>query len=63
MTYYVNPPNGLPTFTTYNILGKCSKCGGDVKVPSVWMSVVPPVPTCSSCGATKKDSRPTIEME
>lgn len=43
------------------ILGSCSQCGGDVTVPESYMSVVPPVPTCKSCGATVK--RPVIETE
>lgn len=41
-------------------IGTCSLCGGPVTVPSVWMGVVPPTPTCSSCGATAHG--PVIEM-
>lgn len=45
-------------------IGTCSRCGGPVMVPSVWMGVVPPVPTCARCGATAKQSfGKTIEME
>lgn len=45
------------------IIGKCSNCGGNVSVPEVYHSVVPPVPTCDHCGAKKKSDLPTIEME
>jgi hypothetical protein len=34
-------------------VGTCSICGGRVTVPRDWMSVVPPIPSCSSCGATQ----------
>ena len=44
------------------IIGSCSKCGGYVSVPEVWMGVNPPIPTCNSCGATKKEKLPVIEM-
>lgn len=42
-------------------IGTCSLCGGPVQVPTVWMGVVPPVPTCGSCGATKGHG-PVIDM-
>lgn len=51
---------------TEQIVGKCSKCGGDVKMSSVcdddgfWGY------RCLRCGAYKNDERkelPTIEME
>lgn len=45
------------------VIGRCSKCGGDVCVPTVWLGLQPPVPTCSSCGARKARNLPTIEME
>lgn len=45
------------------ILGTCSVCGGAVSVPDVWFGVIPPVPTCSSCGATKRGHGPVIDME
>lgn len=51
---------------SYQIMGRCSKCNGNVVMPHVYHSVVPPVPpvpTCQACGATKKDDRPVIEME
>lgn len=45
-------------------IGTCSLCGGPVMVPSVWLCVVPPVPTCARCGATAKQAfGKTIEME
>lgn len=48
----------------YKIIGTCSLCGGPVQIPTVWMAITPPVPTCGKCGATQKDSHgPVIEME
>lgn len=44
------------------IIGQCSICGGNVVVPVVWWSVVPPQPYCVNCGATKRDDRPVIPM-
>ena len=46
-----------------NTIGRCSICGGDVVIPMHWSAVVPPVPTCTSCGATKRRRLPTVEME
>lgn len=45
-------------------IGTCSLCGGRVTVPKVWASVVPAIPTCESCGATKKQPHGSVvEME
>ena len=44
-----------------SILGACSICGGDVVVPGIWYGVMPPTPTCSSCGAMK--ARPVVSMD
>jgi hypothetical protein len=44
------------------VLGTCSNCGGRVTIPFHWMSVVPPVPTCESCGATALPNGPVIPM-
>lgn len=45
-------------------VGTCGECGGRVSVPRVWMGLVPPIPTCESCGATKKQPHgPKIEMD
>lgn len=44
-------------------VGKCSRCGGRVTVPTNWHATVPPVPTCQSCGARAKDTSPVIETE
>lgn len=45
-------------------VGTCSNCGGRVILPEIWMGVIPPVPTCRSCGATHKQPYgPVIEME
>ena len=34
------------------VLGVCSQCGGFVAMPESWRGIVPPLPTCDSCGAT-----------
>ena len=45
------------------IVGTCSLCGGNVTVPLVWLDVVPPTPTCSSCHAVEAPpSLPIIPM-
>lgn len=45
-------------------IGTCSLCGGRVSVPRMWMGIYPPIPTCDSCGATKKHPHGgTVEME
>lgn len=36
------------------VLGECSICGGSVTVPTVWMGISPPTPSCKSCGATAR---------
>jgi hypothetical protein len=44
--------------------GTCSLCGGPVVTPDVWMSIVPPTPTCQRCGARLKQSYgPVLPME
>lgn len=49
--------------TPKKTLGTCSLCGGAVQVPTAFMSINPPVPTCSNCGARMKQTGPVIEME
>lgn len=50
--------------SSFNIVGTCSLCGGPVKVPEMWMGIDPPIPQCSSCGASKKNKYGNvIEME
>jgi hypothetical protein len=45
-------------------IGTCSICGGAVTVPGIWGAIVTPVPTCSGCGATKRESHgPVIDMQ
>lgn len=44
-------------------VGTCSICGGPVRVPAVWMGIIPPEPTCASCGAVKADHGPVIQMK
>lgn len=45
-------------------IGTCSICGGPVQVHTTWGSVLPDVPTCANCGATKRQhSGPVIDME
>jgi len=44
-------PHPYPANT--QVVGRCSQCGGLVTVPLVWHGVVPPTPTCASCGAVE----------
>ena len=44
-------------------VGTCSICGGRVTVPSVWHGVIPPIPTCESCGAMAAQHGPIIQMQ
>jgi hypothetical protein len=44
-------------------IGTCSICAGTVSVPTVYMSVVPPTPTCERCGAHAAPSGPVIPMQ
>lgn len=46
-----------------HILGSCSRCGGAVAVPGVWLGIIPPTPTCNRCGARAAQHGPVIEME
>lgn len=45
-------------------IGTCSLCGGAVTVPAgPWMSIIPPVPVCSGCGAVPaQEHGPVIQM-
>ena len=43
-----------------NVIGTCSQCGGPVAVPTVWMGIYPPNPTCQRCGAVASQYGPTI---
>lgn len=48
---------------TDTTVGTCSLCGGRVAVPTVWGSLLPPIPTCTRCGATAAQNYgPTIPM-
>lgn len=59
--YKSNQPSWVQS--GYTVIGTCSICGGAVTVPVAWCGVVPPVPTCASCGAIKKQSYgPVIDM-
>ena len=45
------------------VIGTCGICGGPVEIPSVWHGIIPPVPTCTHCGATQKNSYgPVLDM-
>lgn len=44
------------------VVGTCGNCGGAVVLPKVWMSVIPPVATCESCGATAAQNGPVLPM-
>lgn len=44
-------------------IGTCSICGGPVTLPSVWLGIIPPTPTCASCGAIPAEPHgPLIPM-
>ena len=45
------------------VIGRCSICGGNVTIPNVWLGVIPPKPSCESCGAIKRDNLPIIDMD
>jgi len=45
----------------YTTIGSCSLCGGDVRLPLVWMGVIPPNAQCSRCGAIEDKRGPVIE--
>lgn len=44
------------------ICGTCGICGGRVTVPTVVWSIIAPIPTCESCGATAAEHGPVIAM-
>ena len=45
-------------------IGTCGNCGGRVSVPDAWMGVVPPIPSCDSCGAIPVNPHgPVIPMQ
>ena len=49
---------------TIRIVGRCSICGGNVTLPTYFASIIPPVPTCQSCGATAaRPELPVVPME
>ena len=43
-------------------VGTCGLCGGQVTVPGVWQSIIPPVPTCEACGASVAEHGPVLPM-
>lgn len=44
------------------IVGTCGNCGGRVTVPTVYHSIIPPVPRCESCKATVAAHGPVLPM-
>lgn len=45
-------------------VGTCSICAGRVTAPQTYLSTVPPIPSCESCGATQKQPHgDVIQME
>lgn len=45
------------------IVGICGVCGGEVVVPTVFHSTVPPKPQCSKCHRYAATTGPIIKME
>lgn len=45
-------------------IGTCSLCGGDVCLPTVWWSVLRPMPACIKCDAVvdHRKTMPEIPM-
>lgn len=43
------------------VIGRCSRCGGNVTVPEAWYGTVAPTPQCQSCNGRTK--QPVIEIE
>lgn len=44
-------------------IGTCSKCGGDIQVPSHWFGTAPPEQRCSRCGSVAANAYgPVIPM-
>lgn len=52
---------GIPA--GHDVVGSCSLCGGPVTVPSAWLSVTPPTPSCASCGAIRAGFGRVIDMQ
>lgn len=47
-----------------SVIGTCSNCDGPVTVPDYWGGAIPPIPTCSRCGAQSATPYgPKIQME
>lgn len=44
------------------VIGTCSICGGAVTVPALWGGILPPQPTCASCGSVAASHGPVIKM-
>jgi hypothetical protein len=45
-------------------LGTCGDCGGPVTVPTVWMGIILPTPTCERCGAHPVEAHgPVLPMQ
>ena len=48
----------------YQVIGTCGSCGGAVRLPTAWWSIIPPTPTCHACGARPTAAfGPVIEMD
>lgn len=48
---------------SYQVIGKCSLCGGEVVLDDHWMATVPQKPYCRSCHATARPPQNVIDME
>lgn len=45
----------------FKMNGKCGTCGGQLVMPEVWTSIVPPKPQCAICPKPKKRQRANLQ--
>lgn len=41
-------------------IGICTRCGGDVVVPTFWIGLMPPRPSCTGCKARPAPDPETV---
>lgn len=57
---FMEQPTG---YSPYQDIGICDQCGGTVRLfTGPYWSTVPPVPTCSRCGAVERKELPIMKM-